>query len=143
MPRHFPMPDLDWEPTREFWAAAQRGELSIPRCASCDTYQWYPPESCRCCGSQDLAWTPVSGRGTLYSWAVVRRGLAKPFAAKVPYVTGLVALDEDPAVRIVTNLVDCAPEDLRMGMPVRVVFRPLSFPDTPGEITAPMFIPAP
>ena len=139
----FPTPDLDWEPTQEFWARASRSELAIPRCGSCDAYQWYPPEACRRCGSEDLPWVAVSGRATLFSWAVVHRGFAKPFATVVPCVTGLVALEEDPAVRLVTNLVDCDPETLRMEMPVHVVFRPLSFPEVPGEITAPMFTPSP
>jgi uncharacterized OB-fold protein len=59
----------------------------------------------------------------------------------VPYVSGLVALEEDPAVRIVTNLVDCEPDDLQVDMPVRVVFRALSFPGSPREVRAPMFMP--
>jgi uncharacterized OB-fold protein len=135
----FPLPDTDWEPTRAFWAAAAHGELAIPRCAGCRSFQWYPPERCRSCGGGDLPWEPVSGRGTLFSWAVVHKPLVAAFASHVPYVTGLVALDEDPAVRIVTNLVDCELQTLRVDMPVRVVFRPLVFPDTSREVVAPMF----
>ena len=65
----------------------------------------------------------------------------KPFAAKLPFVSGLVALEEDPAVRLVTNVVDCPIEDLRVDMPVLAVFRPLSFPDVSREVVAPMFTP--
>jgi len=68
----FPLPDTDWEPTREFWQAAARHELVIPRCKSCGAWNWYPPERCRACDGAELPWTPVSGRGTLFSWAVVR-----------------------------------------------------------------------
>ena len=89
-----------------------------------------------------MPWTPVSGRGTLFSWAVARRALVKEFQTKTPYVAGLVALEEDPAVRLVTNVVDCAPEALRVDMPVRVVFRTLSFPETERAVVAPMFTPA-
>ena len=89
-----------------------------------------------------MPWTPVSGRGTLFSWAVVRRALVSAFAEKVPYVAGLVALAEDPAVRVVTNLIDCEPEALRAGLPVRAVFRPLVFPNLTRRVIAPMFTPA-
>lgn len=72
---------------------------------------------------------------------MVHRALVEPFAAKVPYVTGLVTLEEDPAVRLVTNIVDCEPDALCAGDPMRVVFRELSFPNVDGEVIAPMFTP--
>ena len=83
----------------------------------------------------------VSGRGRLFSWSVVRRAFIPQLAADVPYVAGLVAIEEDPAVRIVTRIVDCDPTLLRVDMPVRVVFRPLLFRGVQGEVTAPMFVP--
>jgi uncharacterized OB-fold protein len=137
----FPLPDLEFEGSRGFWEAAARGELALPRCGSCGTLCWYPPEVCPACGSA-LTWTSLSGRGRLFAWAVVRRPLVKEFAAWVPYVSGLVTLDEDPAVRIVTRIVDCEPEALRADMPLRAVFRRLSFPGVEGEVTAPCFAPA-
>jgi hypothetical protein len=138
----FPLPDLDWPPTREFWAGAARGELCIPRCAACAAFTWYPAETCRRCGGRDLPWTAMSGRGSLFSFAVVRRALVKVFASQVPFATGLVCLDEDPAVRIVTRLVDCDVDALGVGMPVEVVFRPLRFPEVEGEVVAPFFRPS-
>ena len=138
----FPLPDVGWEPGAPFWEAAARGELVIPRCRACGRFVWYPAERCPGCGGVELPWERVSGRGTLFSWAVVRRALVKHFADRVPYVSGLVALEEDPAVRLVTRVVDCEPEALRMDMPVHVVFRPLSFADVEGEVTAPMFAPS-
>jgi uncharacterized OB-fold protein len=137
----FPLPDTDWPPTREFWAAAARGELAVPRCDACGRYVWYPDGTCRFCGAQTCTWTTVSGRGRLYSWSVVRRAFIPQFAAEVPYVTALVAIDEDPAVRIVTRLVDCDPARLQVNMPVRVVFRPFRFVGVTGEVMAPMFVP--
>jgi uncharacterized OB-fold protein len=138
----FPLPDVAWPPTREFWEGASRGELRIPRCAECDAYCWYPADACRRCGGADLPWTTMSGRGSLFSWAVVRRALVKPFAAKVPYITGLVSLEEDPSVRIVTILVDCDPESLQVSLPVEVSFRSHAFPDVEGEVVAPFFRPS-
>jgi len=136
----FPLPDTEWPLTREFWAAAEREELVIPRCAGCERFVWYPAEACPTCEGE-LTWTRVAGRGTLFSWAVVERALFKPFRDKAPYVTGLVALDEDPSVRIVTTIVDCTVEALTMDMPMQVVFRPLSFPDVTRSVMAPMFAP--
>ena len=139
---HFPLPDTDWDATRPFWAGAKRGELVIPRCDGCGGYRWYPAATCKACGGEPFSWTVVSGRGRLFSWAVVRHGFLKPFEKKVPYVTALVTLEEDPAVRLVTNLVDCEADGLTVDMPVRVVFRPLVFPDTERQVMAPMFTPA-
>jgi uncharacterized OB-fold protein len=138
----FPLPDTEWEPTREFWAAAARGELAIPRCDACGTYAWYPREACEACGRSSFTWTTMSGRGRLFAWTVVRHAFLAQFSDDVPYATGLVALDEDPSVRIVTRIVDCDPERLVFEMPLRVVFRPLSFPGIDRTVTAPFFAPA-
>jgi uncharacterized OB-fold protein len=138
----FPLPDTDWPPTREFWAAAARRVLAVPRCDACARYVWYPDGTCRFCGAHAATWTPVSGRGRLFSWSVVRRAFIPQVADDVPYVAGLVTIDEDRAVRIVTRIVDCAPEALRIDMPVRVVFRPLRFAGVSGEVVAPLFVPA-
>ena len=140
-PADFPLPDTEWEGTRGFWEAAAREQLALPRCAACARLQWYPPERCRACGGSELPWTAVSGRGTLFSWAVVRRALVPAFADQVPYVSALVALAEDPAVRVVTRIVDCPPESLRAEQPLRVVFRPLVFPKVTRRVIAPMFTP--
>jgi uncharacterized OB-fold protein len=72
----------------------------------------------------------------------VLRTLHQPYAALVPYVSGLVALAEDPAVRLVTLVVDCRPEDLRVDLPVRAVFRALPAPVGVRAPVAPMFTPA-
>jgi len=138
----FPLPDTSWEPTRPFWEAAARGELAIPRCGSCGRLCWYPAERCRACDAERLVWTALSGRGTLFSWAVVERGWVKGLRERAPYVAALVALEEDACVRLVSNLVGCEPAALRMEMPLRVVFRPLPFPDPERQVIAPMFAPA-
>ena len=124
----FPLPDPGFAPLRPFFAGAARGELRIPRCRRCDRFQWYPPERCAACGSPELEWVLTSGRGTLFSFAVVRRPLLREFAPLVPFATGLVSLAEDPAVRLVTRFVDCELEALRPDAPVHAVFRPLGHP---------------
>jgi uncharacterized OB-fold protein len=138
----FPLPDVDDPLTAEFFAGAARGELVIPRCDSCGAFVWYPRDACPHDGGA-LTWAPVSGRGTLFSWAVVQRAFLPAFADMVPFVTALVAIDEDPAVRIVTYVVDVEPRELRAEQPVVVDFRPLSFPTVPDRaVTVPVFRPA-
>ena len=139
----FPLPDVTWEPTAEYWAGAARGELRLPRCTSCERFRWYPEDVCRHCGEQaPVAWTTASGRGVLFSWVVVTHAFLKPFASKVPFVSALVAIDEDPEVRLPTQIVDCDPDALSFDMPVMVTFRPLSFEGVDGTVMAPLFAPA-
>ena len=123
----------------EITAAAAAGELRIPRCEGCGAYVWYPQEQCPSDGGS-LTWTQLSGRGTLFSWAVVRRAFLPAFEDKVPFVTALVALDEDPAVRIATYIVDADPGTLVADAPVEVDFRELSFSTVPdASVVVPMF----
>jgi uncharacterized protein len=138
----FPLPDVDDPLTAPFFAGAARGELLVTRCSSCDRYVWYPAPSCPHCEGA-LAWIPVSGNGTLFSWTVVRRAFLPAFEDKVPFVSALIAIDEDPAVRIVSYVVDCEPEALRADEPVRAVFRPLTFSTVPDHsVVVPMFVTA-
>jgi uncharacterized protein len=137
----FPLPDVDDALTAPFFAAAARHELVIPYCAACAAYVWYPVERCPTCDGTP-AWTPVSGRGTLFSWAVVRRAFLPAFAEQVPFVTALIALDEDPFVRVPSYVVDADPEALTADQPVVVDFRELRFPTVPnGAVIVPMFRP--
>jgi uncharacterized OB-fold protein len=133
----FPLPDVDDALTAPYFAGAARGELLIPRCETCGGFVWYPSETCPTDGGA-LTWTPVSGRGTLFSWAVVQRPFLPAFADMVPFVTALVAIDEDPAVRLCTLLVDH--DDLAAEMRLVVDFRPLAFATVPGKsVVVPMF----
>jgi uncharacterized OB-fold protein len=138
----FPLPDTDWEPTAPFWAAAADGRLSLPRCDACERLVWYPADSCRHCGGSAQTWVDLSGRGTLFSWVVVHQQFLPQYDP--PYVTALVAVDEDPAVRLATRLVDVDPSNpgLSIDQPVEVVFEPLRFAGVDGEVAAPFWRPA-
>jgi uncharacterized OB-fold protein len=138
----FPLPDIDDPLTASFFAGAALGELRIPRCDTCDAYVWYPQDVCPA-DRGPLTWTPVSGRGSLFTWAVVERAFLPAFADRVPFVTALVALDEDPSVRLCTYIVDIEPDALTPDIPVAVSFRPLTFSTVPDKsVTVPMFRPA-
>jgi uncharacterized protein len=139
----FPLPDVDDPLTAPFFAGAARGELVVPQCDGCGRYVWYPAEQCPDCAGTSFTWTAVSGRGALFSWAVVQRAFLPAFADRVPFVTALIAIDEDPRVRIVSYVVDAAPETLVADMSVTVDFRPLAFPTVPyRSVVVPMFRPS-
>lgn len=138
----FPLPDVQWEPTREYWAGAARGELRLPRCLQCRSFHWYPDgDTCRACGAQAIEWETVGGRGRLFTWVLLEHAFLPQYASGLPFVSALVTLDEDPSVRLPTRIVDAAPESLRIDQPVEVCFRPLRFEGVEGEVVAPLFRP--
>jgi uncharacterized OB-fold protein len=122
--RTIPTPAVTPE-TRPFWDAAEEGRLVVKRCAACGRPHHYPRAICPFCGSDRTEWMPASGRGTIYSYSVMRRVAA-------PYAIAYVTLDE--GVTMMTNIVDCDLDAIRIGQPVRVVFRP-----TDGGPPVPMF----
>lgn len=104
--------------SRPFWDAAKRHELMLQRCGGCNAFIYYPRDRCPHCLSDQLQWRPVSGRGKVYSYTVVRRASTRSFADK-PYVLAIVELDEGP--RMTTN-VEAPAESMKVGMPVTVWF---------------------
>ncbi|WP_328318071.1 Zn-ribbon domain-containing OB-fold protein [Streptomyces sp. NBC_00388] len=106
--------------TAPYWAAAAGGRLLIRRCAACGKPHHYPREFCPHCWSEDVTWERASGRATLYTWSVVHRNDLPPFGERVPYVAAVVDLAEGP--RLMTEIVDCPPERLRIGMALDVTF---------------------
>ena len=112
-----PAPEVSPE-LREFWDATAAGRLLLRRCTACGEAIWYPRPICPFCYSSETVWEQASGRGVIYTYSVVRRG-AGPYAG-APYVLAYVELDEGP--RMMTNIVDCRFEDLRIGQRVELVF---------------------
>ena len=122
--------------TAPYWDAAREGRLVVQECRSCGQV-WHPPlPRCPHCHAADPGWRPVSGDGTVYTYTVVRHATHYAFAGAIPYVLALVALAEGP--RLVTALAGVEPGEVRVGLPVRVVFREVA----PG-VTLPYFEPAP
>ncbi|HEY3063726.1 MAG TPA: Zn-ribbon domain-containing OB-fold protein [Chloroflexota bacterium] len=120
--------------TKPYWQGAQQGELLIQRCDQC-SHQWHPPlPLCPACHSSAITWVPVSGRGHVYSYTVVYHATHVAMADKIPYISALIQLDEGP--RVLTNLRNCPAEQAHVGMPVRLIFEPLT-----DEITLPQFEP--
>jgi uncharacterized OB-fold protein len=121
--------------TREmapFWEAAKRHQLVVQRCEDCGALRFPAREVCSRCLSRRVGWQPVSGRGTVFSVAVMHQANHPAFAAEVPYAVVVVQLDE--GVRLVSNVVDVPAREVAIGLPVEVVFD-----DVTPEITLPRF----
>jgi uncharacterized OB-fold protein len=127
-----PTPDLEQQP---YWDAARESRLLIKRCNSCGRRHFYPRPFCPHCWSADVAWEEATGRGTLYTFSIVRRNDLPPFGERVPYIAAIIDLDE--GVRMMTNLERCDEADIRIGMAVQVAFRKET-----DEFTFPVFVPA-
>jgi acetyl-CoA acetyltransferase/uncharacterized OB-fold protein len=145
-----PLPEItpanDW-----FWRSGEDGQLRIQACDDCAALVHPPVPICPSCRSR--SWSPreVSGRGTVAGFTVNFQQWHPDFAP--PYVIAVVALEEDVRVRLTTNLVDCAPEDVHVGQQVTVrfeqqddvwipLFSPTGEPDGPNPVPAPQpFVP--
>ena len=103
-----------------YWAAAREGRLELQRCSACKHWRFPPSVVCPKCLAFEHEWAPVSGRATIYSFIVVHRPQHPGFFADAPYNVAIVELDE--GIRLHTNIIDCANEDLAIDMPVEVVF---------------------
>ena len=107
---------IEPQPTAEtaaFWDAAKQGRFLVKKCRACGKAHWYPRDRCPFCASADTEWIAGKGEGVIYSYSVMRR-------AKPPYVMAYVTLAEGPTM--MTNIVDCDPDALRIGDAVRVAF---------------------
>jgi uncharacterized OB-fold protein len=99
--------------------ATEAGQLRFPRCDDCSAWNWYPLPRCRHCGSNSFQWTAVRPLGVLYSWTRVHHVFGEQAAAPLPYVTGIVDIQDAPGVRLAClNWRDQA--DPRIGATVRL-----------------------
>ena len=113
--------------TKAFWDAAREGRFIVPFCAACGKAHWYPRAICPFCASDKVEWHEASGKGTIYTFSVMQR-------VKEPYAIAHVTLAEGPTM--LTNIVDCDFDKLRIGQQVAVVFK-----ETEGGPPVPMFKP--
>ena len=120
--------------TAFWWESCRAGRLLIQRCADCGMHQFYPRSHCSSCLGGNLEWEEAAGTGTVATFTVCRVPVAEAYAADVPYVVALVRLAEGPTM--MSNIVDCDPEAVAVGMPVEVVFETRS-----EKIALPQFRP--
>jgi uncharacterized OB-fold protein len=139
-------PQVD-EESAGFWAGTAAGELRMQACGRCGRLRFPPRVMCPHCQSTERTWRAVSGRGTVWSYVVPHPPLLPAYAALAPYNVITVALDEDPALRLVGNLVtgpggaidEVDPATIVIGEPVRVVFTARPAPDG-SEIAMPEWV---
>ena len=114
--------------TKAFWDAAGQGKLMLGSCNACGAVHFYPRALCPFCFSDKTGLKEASGEGTIYTYSVMRRGVP------VPYAIAYVTLSE--GVTMMTNIVDCDLDAVRIGQKVRLVFKP-----SDGGPPVPMFTP--
>jgi uncharacterized OB-fold protein len=128
-----PIPEVT-EELRPFFAAAREGRLVVQRCTACGRRRFPPRDICSECLGRETEWVVCSGRGHVVSFNVMHQVYHPGFAAEVPYAVVLVELEDGG--RMLTNVVDCSLERLRVGLPVEVTFERRS-----GDIALPQFRP--
>jgi uncharacterized protein len=131
-----PLPEIT-PLNQPFWDGAREGKLVMQCCRDCDAWVWCPRPVCGECGSDRLEWKPLSGRGKVFAFTIIREvvgGALRGFAPDIPYVTAWIDLEEGP--RFCSNIIGCPIEDVKIDMDVGVVFE-----DTGDGITLPKFKP--
>ncbi len=118
--------------TKQFYDWCKKGTLHFQRCTDCRTFRHVPREMCANCGSFAWQWAPSSGRGKVYTWTVVVRALHPAFVDSTPLAPAVIETEE--GMRLLSQVIDCAPDRLVIGMPVEVVFQAVT-----DEVTLPFF----
>lgn len=113
-----PLPEIT-PVTQPFWEATAQRKLLMQHCRDCHSWVWCPRPACVECGSERLQWTPLSGRGRVFAFTVIREVVGRAlrgFAKDIPYVTAWIDLEEGP--RFCSNIVHCPVEKVTIGMAV-------------------------
>jgi len=106
--------------TQPFWDATAEHRFLLQHCNACGTDIFYPRATCPNCGSIDLGWKDASGRGTVHTFTVARRATHPAFRDAPPIILAIVELAEGP--RVTTNIVECEPSEVSVGMPVELTW---------------------
>ena len=123
--------------TAPFWEATARHELVCARCVGCGVFRMPPTPFCHACRRQDISWDECEGRGTVYSYTVIRHAVIDELREHVPYIIALVDLTDAPGVRLVVNLLGMDPDQATIGMAVDIVWD-----DVREGVTIPRVVPA-
>ena len=138
-----PLPDIENLPDYErgFWEASRKHELGIQQCSDCKKFRHPPTPMCPYCHALKYDTTGMSGRGKVYSRMIVRHPVHRALREReqVPYNICLIELDEQEGLRVLSNILNIAPEDIHIDMPVQVTFMPVT--DDP-DVVLPLFVPA-
>jgi uncharacterized OB-fold protein len=108
--------------TAPFWEAAHARRLVCARCELCGTYRMPPSPFCPNCRSQQTTWEELSGRGSVYTFTVVRHAVIPEMRDHVPYVVAVIDLEDAPGTRLIADVVGVDPDHVHIGLAVRVVW---------------------
>lgn len=132
--RNRPLPTVTLD-SEEFWASTKDRAMKLQRCDRCGELRYYPSPICHFCSSDEFTWTPVSGKGRIYSFSILERAKGNPFEGDTPIAIVLVTLEEGPVM--MSNLIGYEREEVRIDLPVV-----LDYEDIEGsDITLPVFRP--
>ena len=128
-----PLPEITKQ-SKPFWDAAHEHKLVVQQCTQCQRYQYPPIDLCPVCGGE-LTWVEASGKGEVHTFIIMHQLYHPAFKAELPYNVSVIQLEEGPFM--LSNVVNCANEDVKIGMPVTVVFE-----DVTDEVPLPKWTPA-
>jgi len=114
-----PIPTLTGD-TSAFWNACDNEKLTYQQCSACGAVQTFPRARCASCGEGALIWKESAGTGTVLSFTEVHRGPSPAFKPDQPYM--LVILDMDEGFRLMTNVRNCAADDVCIDMRIKIGF---------------------
>ena len=104
--------------TEPFWRATAEHRLVLPRCTACGTFRFPPSPFCFACRAQDVEWVEHEGNGTVYSFTVIRHAVIPDVKDALPFIAAVVELPDTNGCRVIGNIVDIDPSDVRIGMDV-------------------------
>ena len=104
--------------TKMFWEGCKEHKLEIQRCKKCGKLRWPAAFLCPDCLSSETEMQEMSGEGTLYSYVTFQKAFHPSVQDKVPYTVGVVEMEG--GVRIISNIVDCEPEQLACNKKVKM-----------------------
>jgi uncharacterized OB-fold protein len=121
--------------TLPFWQAAAEHRLVAQRCTACGRTRLPPAPVCADCRSDASDWLELPGRGEVFTYTIVHRPIAA--GQELPFVVAVIALEDSGGLRMLSNVVDVAPEAVAIGMPVELVWEDMS-----ADLAIPRFRPA-
>jgi uncharacterized protein len=130
-----PLPDLDYKDAAPFWEGTRVGEIRFTKCQDCGKFHWYPNLLCPFCHSPNIKWQALTSQPRLFTWTYVDYNLPT-VALRGPLIVILVEYDEAPDLYLTSDLVECKPEDVKIGMPLQAVFQKVN-----DRLTMPLFKP--
>lgn len=110
--------------SKPFWDSLRQHKLTAQRCSVCSKLRHLPNYFCADCLSEEWTWDQLSGEGSIYTFTIMHRAPSPGFENELPLLVALVELKE--GIRMLTNIVECRPEHVQIGMPVKVVYEDIN-----------------